>query len=130
MRKLFIISTILFWLALIFFWISSARDPVPKNIAEPAIQDTPAITPAHKGYTLTEVALHYREIDCWMAIEGQVYDVTSYLPSHPSDPALFLPWCGKEASLAWQTKTVGRPHTRFAASILKKYVSGPLLTPQ
>jgi cytochrome b involved in lipid metabolism len=130
MRNLFIISTLLFWLALSFFWIASEREPGPKNISVQKFHDALTESTTQNGFTLIEVATHNREKDCWMAIEGQVYNVTNYLPSHPSDPAIVLPWCGKEASLAWQTKSVGRPHTTFAVSILRTYAIGPLLKSQ
>lgn len=43
-----------------------------------------------------------------LAINGQVYDLSAYLPEHPSKPDIILPWCGKEASEAYRTKTRGR----------------------
>lgn len=59
-----------------------------------------------------------------MAIEGKVYDLTAYLPEHPSKPGLILPWCGKEASEAYRTKTRGRTHSARADQLLAKYEVG------
>ena len=120
MRILFIISTIIFWLAVAGFWIGDFLRP-PAQIAEL----TPAESSLHE-YSLKEVSQHKLEKDCWMAIEGQVYDITSYLPDHPSDPEIVLPWCGKEATQAWQTKTVGRPHSSRANILLQQYLIGKL----
>lgn len=116
MRRLFISSTLLFWLAVCGFWVASAWLPdAPETQAA-----------ADKTYSLAEVARHGTGDDCWMAIGGQVYDFTAYLPLHPSDPTVFLPWCGKEATQAYQTKTKGRPHSTYAVQLLPMYRIGAL----
>jgi cytochrome b involved in lipid metabolism len=79
---------------------------------------------ADKSYSLVEVARHGSKDDCWMLIAGQVYDLTTYVPQHPSDPTAFLPWCGKEATEAYRTKTEGRPHSPYADQLLAKYRIG------
>lgn len=121
MRKLFIFSTVIFWLAVAGFWLTSFFLP-----AKPLPAISPVVEPADKSYTLAEVAGHGREDDCWMAIEGQAYGITAYLPDHPSEPELILSWCGKEATQAWQTKGKGRPHSPRADQLLVKYRIGKL----
>ena len=64
--------------------------------------------------------------NCWMAIRGTVYDLSAYLPRHPSPPEIVLPWCGKEATEAYDTKTKGRPHSAYADELLAKYRIGIL----
>ena len=61
-----------------------------------------------------------------MAIRGSVYDLSAYLPEHPSRPELVLTWCGKEATEAYNTKNKGRPHSPYADELLKKYRIGKL----
>lgn len=39
--------------------------------------------PKETFYTLEEVAKHDNEDDCWMVINGKVYDVTDYIDDHP-----------------------------------------------
>ena len=48
-------------------------------------------------YTLEEVAAHASSTDCWMAIDGNVYDVTSYLSEHDNNLNI-RPWCGFDAT--------------------------------
>jgi cytochrome b involved in lipid metabolism len=55
-----------------------------------------------------------------------VYDFTAYLPGHPADPAVIQPWCGKDASEAYRTKTRGRPHSPYADTLLPRYRIGAL----
>lgn len=39
--------------------------------------------PATKRFTRKEVATHNKEDDCWVIIDGRVFDVTSYMRDHP-----------------------------------------------
>ena len=77
-------------------------------------------------FTLAEVARHADAKSCWMAIDGSVYDFSAYLPRHPADPQAMLRHCGKEASAAFRTKDAGRPHSPYAAQLLKDYLIGTL----
>lgn len=36
-----------------------------------------------KTYSLMDLRAHNKKSDCWMALEGKVYDVTKYISSHP-----------------------------------------------
>ena len=115
-RKFFLTSTALFWLTVMVFW--GAATWLPEHAGQPSA------AAAEKSFTLAEVARHATPNDCWMAIGGVVYDLSAYLPQHPSDPALVLPWCGKEATEAYRTKTKGRPHSPYADQLLPKYRIG------
>ena len=39
-----------------------------------------------KNYTMEEVAKHNTRGDCWIVVEGVIYDATSYAESHPGGP--------------------------------------------
>ena len=121
MRPLFIAATSLFWLAVMVFAVAGTSNTTAAT--------GPASTSVDKRFTLTEVAQHATEADCWMAINGTVYDFTAYLPDHPSRPSDILPWCGKEASEAYKTKTKGRPHSPAADQMLPRYRIGVLAQP-
>ena len=49
-------------------------------------------------YTLADVAKHSGETSCWSAINGNVYDLTSWIPQHPGGPEAILSICGKDGS--------------------------------
>ena len=120
MRKLVLVATALFWLAVaVFAATGTSTAPSPAK--------TPAMT--EKRYTLADVARHAVETDCWMAIDGAVYDLTAYLPEHPTRPSVIVPWCGKEASEAYRTKTKGWPHSPEATQLLTTYRLGALAGP-
>merc|ERR1712061_419696 len=50
------------------------------------------------GYTLDEVAKHTSKSDCWVVVNGQVLDVTSFLAEHPGGELAILTFAGKDAS--------------------------------
>jgi len=52
---------------------------------------------ASATFTLDDVAKHASETDCWMAIDGKVYDATKTVDKHAGGPAI-LKGCGKEAT--------------------------------
>jgi cytochrome b involved in lipid metabolism len=120
MRSLFIVATVCFWIAVGAIGIVAHTTPADDPPRQP-----PSAT--ERLITLAELARHATPNDCWMAIDGQVYDVTAYLPDHPSPPELVLPWCGKESSEAYQTKGKERPHTSHADQLLQKYGIGRLV---
>jgi len=41
----------------------------------------PVETPS--GISLEELAVHNTRYDCWVAYNGKVYDITTFLPVHP-----------------------------------------------
>merc|ERR1719398_447825 len=50
------------------------------------------------GYTLEEVAKHTTKTDCWVVVDGQVLNVTKFLPDHPGGELAFLTFAGKDAT--------------------------------
>jgi len=92
----------------------SVLSPAPQATAQDAL---PVIS-------AEELAAHDKPEDCWMAIEGKVYDFTAYLPSHPAPPVVINTWCGKEASEGMRTKGYGRDHSPAAWALMDAYLLG------
>jgi cytochrome b involved in lipid metabolism len=57
--------------------------------------------PAPAGYTMDDVALHTAKEDCWIVINGQVLDVTTFIPKHPGGEIAIMAFAGKDASSEW-----------------------------
>jgi cytochrome b involved in lipid metabolism len=120
MRRLFIAATLCFWIAVGTIGIVAHNTPAADSLRQ--------LQPGNERLvTLAELARHATPNDCWMAIGGKVYDVTAYLPEHPSPPEIVLPWCGKESTEAYETKGKARPHTSRADQLLEKYWIGRLV---
>merc|ERR1719230_2001842 len=47
---------------------------------------------------MDEVAKHTTKADCWVVVNGQVLDVTSFLAEHPGGELAILTFAGKDAS--------------------------------
>lgn len=82
---------------------------------------------AETTYTLEQVAEHDQVDNCWMVIHGNVYDFSSYIPSHPTPPDVMTPWCGKEATEGMKTKGYGRDHSSAAWEMMAPYLIGTLI---
>ncbi|WP_290789488.1 cytochrome b5-like heme/steroid binding domain-containing protein [Halomonas sp.] len=77
--------------------------------------------------TLDELAEHDGAESCWKAIHGRVYDITDYVPDHPTDDEVILEWCGREATEGWDNKRPGVPHSPRAEGMLDEYLIGRLV---
>lgn len=109
--------------AFIAFWSSVATILILAALA--AEKEKPAVR-KDLAVSSRELARHNTAADCWMAIEGKVYDFTNYIPKHPTPPGVVTQWCGKEATKAFNTKGYGRPHSPAAEAMLPGYLVGSL----
>jgi L-lactate dehydrogenase (cytochrome) len=72
--------------------------------------------------TKEELAKHATRDDCWVAILGQVYDLTSFLAEHPGGADILLKFAGKDATKAFSSMHPPTFLNQLPASVLK----GPL----
>jgi cytochrome b involved in lipid metabolism len=78
---------------------------------------------AAKLFSMEEVSKHSTRTDCWMAINGAVLDVSTFVDKHPGGDRI-LQGCGKDAT-GYFNKVPG--HMRSVAqSILNKLKIGDL----
>ena len=49
-----------------------------------------------KTISLSELALHNTETDCWVIYNGKVYDLTTWLTKHPGGVKAISPYCGTQ----------------------------------
>ena len=101
---------------------TSVKPTDTPSIAPSSSISQPAATPAPTSVTLntSEVTKHNSESDCWMIINNKVYDVTSYISSHPDGTRSITGYCGKEATSAFGG------HSSYANQLLVQYFVGDL----
>ncbi|MFA6081540.1 MAG: cytochrome b5-like heme/steroid binding domain-containing protein [Patescibacteria group bacterium] len=81
-----------------------------------------------KAITLTtaEVSKHSTSTDCWFIINNSVYQVTEYLNAHPGGASIMIPYCGTDATVAYDTKDGRGSHSSTAAQDLASLKLGNL----
>jgi cytochrome b involved in lipid metabolism len=78
-----------------------------------------------KTFTAAQVATHNKPANCWLIIHGSVFDVTSFLDQHPGGMDVIIPYCGKDASQAFDTQGGRRGgHSSSAKALLQDYKVG------
>ncbi len=95
-------------------------NPATPSKTSPATTST-ATTTASTGtttalYTLAQVAQHKDAQSCWTTINGNVYDVTTWINEHPGGPEAILSICGIDGSAAFNGQHGGqaRPANELA----------------
>ncbi|KAG8381091.1 hypothetical protein BUALT_Bualt06G0086200 [Buddleja alternifolia] len=73
-----------------------------------------------KVHVFEEVAKHNKTKDCWLIIDGKVYDVTPFMDDHPGGDEVLLSATGKDATNDFED--VG--HSDSAREMLDKYYIG------
>ncbi len=73
--------------------------------------------------TAAEVAKHNTPSDCWAVINGNVYDLTSWIPRHPGGQSVIKALCGADGTAAFtgQHGNQGGPN-----QLLQGFLKGPL----
>lgn len=133
MKKLIYTAFVAFWAAiatLLLLRVMVEAEPAdaPAEAAAPVVPPTDPIeqSDATPQYRMTEIQLHDRLEDCWMVIEGQVHDLSAYVPRHPAADEVLADWCGRDATEGMRTKDRGRDHSARAWRMLERYRIGAL----
>ncbi|MEZ4104053.1 MAG: cytochrome b5 domain-containing protein [Candidatus Paceibacterota bacterium] len=90
----------------------SAPTPVPTLkpepiVTKPAPEPAPELEPQVSGYTLSEVAKHNTSSSCWTVVDGNVYDVTSFINQHPGGEREIMEICGIDGTKKFQRQHGG-----------------------
>ena len=76
-----------------------------------------------KKYTAAQVAKHATAKDCWTSINGQVYNLTTWIKGHPGGSGPILSICGRDGSSAFNSQHQGQGGP---AAMLRKFQIGKL----
>lgn len=106
MKKLSTISLFIFGVVVtailvagLLFYQNNKDSKVENKVAGEITQVIPGTT-----LNMEEISKHNNQNDCWLLIEGKVYDITSYFGSHPGGSSVMSSTCGTDATNAYKTK--------------------------
>ncbi len=85
---------------------------------------TPTPSATNGGYTMAQVAEHATAASCWSAINGDVYDLTSWIGQHPGGPNAIRSICGQDGSAGFNNRHATTPE---ALQTLPTFKIGTLL---
>jgi cytochrome b involved in lipid metabolism len=102
--------------------------------AQNSASTTPTATTTNSGpqngiaaiYTSAQVATHNNSKDCWAAVNGNVYNLTSWISKHPGGEQAILSICGKDATVAFNGQHGGQTKPE---NILSTFFIGTLKLP-
>ncbi|GMH27568.1 hypothetical protein Nepgr_029411 [Nepenthes gracilis] len=75
-----------------------------------------------KLFSMQEISQHKAKDDCWLVIDGKVYDVTTYLDEHPGGDDVVLEVTGKDAKEEFEDAG----HSKSARELLETFCIGEL----
>jgi cytochrome b involved in lipid metabolism len=92
---------------------ASNQKPMPA----PTATQTPETQP--ETYSMSDVQKHRSTSDCWSVVDGNVYDLTSWIDRHPGGPEAILGMCGTDGSKAYHGQHGNSRRPSSALSLLK-----------
>jgi cytochrome b involved in lipid metabolism len=95
--------------------------PKPTMTAKPTPSPSPTTTQA--GYSMEDVKKRNTSSACWTVIDGNVYDLTKWIPAHRGGPQSIIFLCGKDGTSAYKVQHEG---ASTPMSALANYFIGPL----
>ncbi|KAF5793934.1 putative cytochrome b5-like heme/steroid binding domain, cytochrome b5, heme-binding protein [Helianthus annuus] len=75
-----------------------------------------------KLYSMQEASEHNSAGDCWIVVDGKVYDVSSYLEEHPGGDDVILQVTGKDATDEFEDAG----HSKSARELMETFCVGEL----
>ena len=106
------------------------QDTEPTENPEPSQEPTqepepsPTAEETFQGYTLSEVSQRDSAAECWVAIDGGVYDLTQWIPLHRGGSGAILNLCGKDGTASFTSQHGGQSRP---SSTLDGYYLAPLI---
>ena len=100
-------------------------DPNATPTPTPTLTPTPTPTPSPTKvvYTMDKVKLNNTDRSCWSVVDGNVYDLTRWINSHPGGAGAIRSMCGVDGTRAFLNQHEGR---REPIQRLSMYLLGPL----
>lgn len=95
--------------------------PRAEATSTPGMPET-APAASERKISLVDVSTHNQANDCWLAVDGGVYDVTEFVTKHPGGDKI-LNGCGKDATVMFASI---KKHEPNAVALLPNFKIGTL----
>ncbi|EXJ86392.1 L-lactate dehydrogenase (cytochrome) [Capronia epimyces CBS 606.96] len=56
---------------------------------------------APRKISVSEISAHNKDTDCWIVVDGNVWDITKFAPEHPGGPGIIYKYAGRDATKAY-----------------------------
>ena len=133
MKKLVGVSLFIFWAALtavlaagLVFYQNSKTVNLSNSTPTTNNNSSSSSNEASLILNSAEISKHKSPSDCWIIVNNKIYNVTSFFFFYPGGSQLITPYCGKEATNAFNTQDRGSSHSAVADSLLASYYIGDL----
>ncbi len=123
---IFIIAVVIILGAGVYMGQGKITSQTTQNNTPTGTNNSGNTTTTTASITSADVAKHNNPNDCWIVISGSVYNVTNFLSVHSGGAGQITPFCGKDATVAFQTKDGRGSHRSGDLSILSSYLVGSL----
>ena len=99
--------------------VAPKQTPTPT----PTAKATPTPTSTKASYTMEDVKKKSTSAACWTVIDGNIYDLTKWIPVHRGGPQAITFLCGKDGTSSFKAQHEG---ASTPMSALANYSLGPL----
>jgi hypothetical protein len=96
--------------------------PTPTPAATTA-RPTPTPDATSAGYTMNQVRANNSASSCWSLINGNVYNLTAWINSHPGGSSAIRGLCGVDGTTSFNARHSGQSNP---TATLSRYLLGPL----
>lgn len=103
----------------------STMPTVENSSTTEMISENATGTPKKSGFSLADISSHKDATSCWSAVNGKVYDLTSWIGKHPGGDKAILSICGKDGTASFMKKHAG---SEEAKAQLPNFLIGDLIT--
>jgi cytochrome b involved in lipid metabolism len=124
-KQLLVVSTII-GSALLLGGCGATAQPAPTpntGTVQNSTTSPPSAAATATIISAAELAKHNNAQDCWLAIEGKVYNVTNFIPGHPGGDSI-VRGCGQDATAMFNQRPDGSSHSSRARDLLPSMIVG------
>lgn len=99
---------------------ASASATTPASATSTATAAPATATANAAGLTTAMVAAHNKSTDCWSIVNGQVYDLTAWIPAHPGGRQRIIAMCGRDATAEFTAQHGSQASVQARLATFKK----------